>query len=58
MIHMASTLQTWTPRSVEELAAEQGVKPVASIRDLAMDWPDDPADSVDEFLKQLREWRT
>ena len=50
-------LETWKARSVDELATEQGVGPVRSIRELSMDWPDDPADSVDEFLKQLREWR-
>ncbi len=52
-----SPVKTWQPRSVEELAAEQGVKPITSIRDLMMDWPEDSADSVDEFLRQLREWR-
>jgi hypothetical protein len=50
--------KNWTNRSAAELAAEQGVKPVASIQELMRDWPDDdPADSVDEFLRQLREWR-
>jgi predicted DNA-binding antitoxin AbrB/MazE fold protein len=48
----------WRARSLDELAAEQGVRPIKSIDELAARWPDDdPADSVDEFIRHLREWR-
>ena len=42
-------------RTVEELASEQGVRPVPSAGDLAIDWPEE--DSVDEFLALVREVR-
>ena len=36
----------------------QKAKPVASVEELAISWPDDdPNDSVDEFIRQVREWR-
>jgi hypothetical protein len=48
--------RTQPKRSWEELAAEQGVKPIASIDDLRADfWPED--ESIDEFLAAVREWR-
>lgn len=44
--------------TIDELADQQGVKPVSSIDELAVVWPDnDPADSVDELIRSLREWR-
>ncbi|CAG1001547.1 hypothetical protein PHYC_02924 [Phycisphaerales bacterium] len=45
-------------KSAEELTREQGIKPVRSVSDLAGSCEDDdPADSPDEFIRQLREWR-
>ena len=42
--------------SIEELAAEQGVKPVARFEDLLGDfWPDD--EDVDDFIAAVRRWR-
>jgi hypothetical protein len=44
------------PKSLKELAAEQGVKPITSIDELRGDfWPDD--ESIDEFVKTIRRWR-
>ena len=45
------------PKSLFELAAEQGVKPFdfAEARQAASFWPED--ESVDEFVATLREWR-
>lgn len=45
----------WQNKSIEELAREQGVKPIQSLDDLAGDWP--PEDSIDEFLALIRESR-
>ncbi len=46
----------WESKSVEELAREQGVKPVEDPNDLKGDfWPE--AESVDEFLAWLRAQR-
>jgi hypothetical protein len=43
-------------RTAEELALQQGVKPIADISDLKGDfWPSD--DSIDEFLTWLRQTR-
>jgi len=43
-------------RSLKELAAEQGVRPIASLDDLRADfWPED--ESIDDFLAAVREWR-
>lgn len=40
----------------QELAAEQGVRPIANVAGVVGDfWPRD--DSVDEFLAAVREWR-
>ena len=42
--------------SVEELMAEQGVKPVTDVRELLGDfWPED--ESVDDFITAIRDWR-
>ena len=45
----------WRGKSVEELAREQGVRPVERIEDLAIDWPEE--DSVDQLLALIREVR-
>ena len=48
-----------TPKSIEELAAEQGVKPFdfkAVIEEAAGLWPED--ESADEFVAAVREWRS
>jgi len=45
----------WTNKSVDELAREQSVQPIAHIGDLAGDWP--PEDSIEDFLAFLREAR-
>ena len=44
-------------KSLEQIAAEQGLKPfdVAEARRAANFWPED--DDIDEFLATLREWR-
>ena len=45
----------WSSRTVDELAAEQGVKPIQSVDELAFDWPAE--DSIDDFLALVREVR-
>ncbi len=45
----------WRGKSVDELAREQGVHPIKSLSELAIDWPKE--DSVDEFLSLIREVR-
>lgn len=45
----------WTSKTVEQLAAEQGVKPGTRLSDLRGDWPED--ESIDEFLAEVRRWR-
>lgn len=45
----------WKNKTIEELAAEQKVKPVQNLNELAGDWPDE--DSVDEFLAFVRKVR-
>lgn len=51
----AST-EFWRSPTVEELAAEQGVKPVTDVSKLKGDfWPED--ESMDEFLVWLRKLR-
>ena len=43
-------------RTLHELAAEQGVRPVERFEDLLGDfWPED--ESVDDFLDAVRRWR-
>lgn len=42
-------------KSVEQIAAEQGVGPLRSGDDLRGDWPEE--DNIDEFLKWLRRSR-
>lgn len=42
-------------KTVDELAEEQGVKPVNSLDDLAIDWPEE--DSIDDLLSLIREVR-
>lgn len=46
------------PKSIEELAAEQGVKPFdfkAATEEAAGVWPED--ESADDFIAAVREWR-
>ena len=46
----------WRSKSIEELAAEQEVKPIENPDDLTGDfWPDD--ESADEFLAWLQQLR-
>ena len=44
------------PLSIEELAAQQGVRPVENIDDLKGDfWPEE--ENIDDFLLTLYQWR-
>ena len=44
------------PRTIEELAAEQGVKPVTDLKSLVADfWPED--ETADDFIAAVRAWR-
>jgi hypothetical protein len=44
------------PPDLQKLAERQGVKPVASLEDLAGDfWPESESD--EEFTTAIREWR-
>ncbi len=45
------------PKSLEEIAAEQGVKPFDfdAVRREASFWPED--ESIDDFIATLQEWR-
>ena len=45
----------WSNLSADELARRQGTLPVTSLDDLTGDWP--PEDSIDEFLRLIREVR-
>lgn len=45
----------WQNKTAEELAREQGVKPISNFKNLAIDWPKE--ESVDEFLALIREVR-
>lgn len=45
----------WKNKTIEELAAEQGVRPINDIAELRGDWP--PEDSIDEFLSEVRKGR-
>ncbi len=45
----------WRGKTVEDLAREQGVGPIGSLDELAIDWPEE--DSVDELLALIREVR-
>jgi hypothetical protein len=52
----AGTSPFWKAQTIEELAAEQGIQPVADPRILRADfWPE--SESVDEFLAWLKELR-
>ena len=50
-----ATSAFWTAKTVEELAQEQGVKPVNDLATLAIDWPEE--DSIEQFLTLVREAR-
>lgn len=45
------------PKSLEHIAAEQGVKPLnfEELRKLGEFWPED--ESIDDFIAAVREWR-
>jgi hypothetical protein len=45
----------WGGKTVEELACEQGVKPVNNLAALAIEWPE--GESIDELLALVREVR-
>lgn len=45
----------WNGKTVEELANEQGTRPINNVADLAIDWPED--ESVEELLALVREVR-
>jgi hypothetical protein len=45
----------WAGRTVEDLAREQGAKPIQSLGDLAIDWPEE--DLIDELIALVREVR-
>jgi hypothetical protein len=45
----------WHPRTLEEIAAAQGVKPVENFNALLGGWPEDELD--DNFEETLSHWR-
>ncbi len=45
----------WDSKTVANLANEQGVKPINSLDELVIDWPEE--DSIDELLALVREVR-
>lgn len=45
----------WDNKTIEDLAQEQGTKPISSLDELAIGWPEE--DSVDELLALVREVR-
>ena len=47
--------ESWTGKSIDELAREQGVGPITDPAKLAIDWPADEA--IDEFLDLVRQVR-
>lgn len=49
------TDEFWVSKTVEDLAREQGVPPLADPASLKGDWPED--ESIDDFLDWLRESR-
>jgi hypothetical protein len=54
--HMIPTLDFWRTKTVEELAEEQGIKPVENPDELLGDfWPED--ENIDDFLLWLRRLR-
>ena len=46
----------WRNKSVEKLASEQGVQPIARFDELAGDWPKE--DSLEDFLTLVRKVRS
>ena len=51
-----STSDFWQTKTVEELAVEQGVKPIENPDELLGDfWPEE--ERVEDFLAALHEWR-
>jgi hypothetical protein len=45
----------WQNKTIDELAREQRVQPIAAIEDLAGEWPED--DSIEEMLALIRKSR-
>lgn len=50
-----SNREFWASRPLEELLKESGARPIESIDELAVDWPE--GDDIDEFLRQVRQGR-
>lgn len=49
------TYSFWESKTVEELAAEQGVQPITDFDKLAGGWPED--EDIEEFLEAIRSLR-
>ena len=45
----------WQPTSLEELARQQGARPVERLEDVTGGWPEDQSD--DGFEEALERWR-
>jgi hypothetical protein len=54
-IEVQGTDQSWSNKTIEQLAREQRVVPIKNLSDLRIDWPNE--DSVDELLALVREVR-
>jgi predicted TIM-barrel fold metal-dependent hydrolase len=52
------TMQSRARAKLERLVAERGIKPVTieELRQMGDPWPED--ESVDDFVKAVREWRS
>lgn len=50
-----SRMVFWTPKSLEDLAAEQGVGPITDLDAVWGSWPEE--DEFDSFLATLQTWR-
>ena len=44
----------WTSRTLEELAEEQGVRPLRNLSELFGTWPGEPDDGFEELIDDLR----
>jgi hypothetical protein len=55
VVEQSSQSDFWKNKTVEQLAVEQGVKPIKNLADLKFDWPAD--DSIDDLLALVREVR-
>jgi hypothetical protein len=45
----------WENLSLDELIRRQGTKPIHSLEDLQLDWPEE--DDIDQFLREVKEQR-